>query len=174
MEPAFAHWRDHAQKHGRAGLLKLSKFVFLKFVVLLLRMGVTGMRRRGHYSSNSGIPAPTSQGAFEDILYTIRDAGIPPYKEGEQLPDGRQATAEDPLLWVWRFADGLRQHWQEMVSPGSILVADERMIGWTGATNIHITVLPNKPVPKGVCLKTLVDGHTRVMLNCEFVESKVQ
>jgi hypothetical protein len=97
MEPAFAHWRDHAQKHGRAGLANLSKSMFLKFVVLLLRMGVTGLRRRDHYFSNSRIPAPMSQGTFEGILYTIRDAGFPPYKEGEQLPDGRQATAEDPL-----------------------------------------------------------------------------
>jgi hypothetical protein len=75
---------------------------------------------------------------------------------------------------VRRFAVDLRQHWQEIFAPGSILVVDETMIGWTGATNIHITVLPNKPVPKGVCLKTLVDGHTRVMLNFEFVESKVE
>jgi hypothetical protein len=174
MEPAFAHWRDHAQKHGRAGLANLSKSVFLKFAVLLLRMGVTGLRRRDHYFSNARIPAPMSQGTFEGILYTIRDAGFPPYKEGEQLPDDRQATAEDPLSWVRRFADDLRQHWQEIFAPGSILVVDETMIGWTGATNIHITVLPNKPVPKGVCLKTLVDGHTRVMLNFEFVESKVE
>jgi hypothetical protein len=25
------------------------------------------------------------------------------------------------------------------------MVVDESMIGWTGATNVHITVLPNKP-----------------------------
>jgi hypothetical protein len=47
--------------------------------------------------------------------------------------------------------------------PGSVLVAEETMFGWKEATNIHITFLPNKPTGKGVCLKTLVHGHTRVM-----------
>jgi hypothetical protein len=44
------------------------------------------------------------------------------------------------------------------------------MIGWTEATNIHITYLPNKPKSRRVCLKTIADGHTRVMLGMEFVE----
>jgi hypothetical protein len=68
----------------------------------------------------------------------------------------------------------LQAHRQEVYVPGSILVADETMVGWKGATNIHITVLSNKPTGKGVCLKTLVDGHTRVMTALEFVESKEQ
>jgi hypothetical protein len=37
---------------------------------------------------------------------------------------------------------------------------------------VHITYLPNKPTDHGVCLKTLVDGYTRVILSLEFVESK--
>jgi hypothetical protein len=45
------------------------------------------------------------------------------------------------------------------------------MVGWTGATNIHIAYLPNKPTDKGVCLKTLCDARTRFMFNLEFVES---
>jgi hypothetical protein len=49
-----------------------------------------------------------SQGSFEGILYATRDAGFPPYKEGEQLPDGRQSTAEDPFSWARRFAHDLR------------------------------------------------------------------
>jgi hypothetical protein len=97
-----------------------------------------------------GFPHPCRR-EFEGIhLFTSRDAGFPLYKEGEQLPDGRQATAEDSLSWVRRFADELRQRWQEIFASGSILVADETKISSTGATNIHITVLPNKPVPKGV------------------------
>jgi hypothetical protein len=51
------------------------------------------------------------------------------------------------------------------------MVVDESMIGWTDATNVHITVLPNKA---GVCLKTLCDARTRVMLATEFVESAQQ
>jgi hypothetical protein len=38
--------------------------------------------------------------------------------------------------------------WQELFVPGTVLVADETMVGWTGATNIHITYLPNKPTEK--------------------------
>jgi hypothetical protein len=53
------------------------------------------------------------------------------------------------------------------------MVVDEPMIGWTGTTNVHITVIPNKPIDKGVCLKTLCDARTRVMLATEFVESAV-
>jgi hypothetical protein len=30
----------------------------------------------------------------------------------------------------------------------SVLVADETMVGWTGARNAHITVLPKKPTDK--------------------------
>jgi hypothetical protein len=57
----------------------------------------------------------------------------------------------------------LPAHWEEVYVPGSILVADETMVGWKGSTNIHSTFLLNKPKGEGVCLKTLVDGHTRVM-----------
>jgi hypothetical protein len=51
---------------------------------------------------------------------------------------------------------------------------DESMIGWTGATNVHITVLPNKPTEKGLCLKALCDARTCVLLALEFVESAAQ
>jgi hypothetical protein len=54
------------------------------------------------------------------------------------------------------------------------MVADETMIGFTGATNIHLTVLPDKPTSKGVCLKTLCDASTRVMIAAEFVEGKAE
>jgi hypothetical protein len=46
------------------------------------------------------------------------------------------------------------------------------MVGWAGATNIQITYLPNKATDKGVCLKTLCNARTRVMINLEFVEGK--
>jgi hypothetical protein len=51
-----------------------------------------------------------------------------------------------------RFADELQSHWQDVYKPGFSMVVDESMIGWTGAANVHITVLPNKPTPAGVCL----------------------
>jgi hypothetical protein len=56
--------------------------------------------------------------------------------------------------------------------PGTTLVADYTMVGWAGATNIQITYLPNKATDKGVCLKTLCNARTRVMINLEFVEGK--
>jgi hypothetical protein len=58
--------------------------------------------------------------------------------------------------------------------PGSVMVADETMIGFTWATNIHLTVLPNKPTSKGDCLKTLCDASIRVMIAAEFVEGKAE
>jgi hypothetical protein len=55
---------------------------------------------------------------------------------------------------------------------GPLTVAGESMIGWTGATNVHVIVLPNKPTDKGICLKTLCDARTRVMAALQFVESQ--
>jgi hypothetical protein len=39
---------------------------------------------------------------------------------------------------------------------------------------VHITVLPNKPTDKGICLKTLCDARTRLMLAVEFMDSAAQ
>jgi hypothetical protein len=61
--------------------------------------------------------------------------------------------------------------WQEEFVPGSVVVADETMVGWTGATNIHLKKLPNKPKSIGVCLKTPCDSQNRVMCSLEFAES---
>jgi hypothetical protein len=66
----------------------------------------------------------------------------------------------------------LQAHRREVYVPGSILVANETMVGWKGATNIHITILPDKPTGKGVSLKTLADGRTLVLTELVFVESK--
>jgi hypothetical protein len=155
-------WRTHAAKNGRNGLEKLDARIFLRFLSLLLKMAVTGLRRRALYFSEAVVSTTMTQRLFENLLYTIRDAGFPQYEEGDPLPDGRLATANDPLRQVRRFGDELQQHWQEVYVPGSLLVVDETMVGWTGATNAHITVLPNKPTDKGVCLKTACDAHTHV------------
>jgi hypothetical protein len=57
-----------------------------------------------------------------------------------------------------------------VIVPGAGVVADETMVGWTVATNIYITILPNKPTIKVVCWKTLCDTSTRIMVAMEFVE----
>jgi len=174
VEAEFPRWQQHAEEHGRRGLALLDKAMFLRFLALLVKMGLTGLRRREMYWHDPTVSTAMSLRTFENLLYTIRDAGFKAYEEGHPLPDGREAVADDPLKLVRRFVDELQAHWQEVYVPGSLLVADETMVGWKGATNIHITTLPNKPTSKGVCLKTLVDGHTRVMMALEFVESKEQ
>jgi hypothetical protein len=118
--------------------------------------------------------SPLSQSVFQIMLYTIRDAGFAAYDGGEQLPDGRRAFSDDPLRSVRRFCDEVQQCWQDVFVPGSVMVADKTMIGLTGATNIHLTVFPNKPTSTGVCLKTLCDASTRVMSATEFVEGKAE
>jgi hypothetical protein len=86
------------------------------------------------------------------------------------MPDGRHTTANDPLKTIRKWVDDIQEHWRAVYVPGSVLVVGASVIGWTGATNIPITYLPNKPTSRGVCLKTIADGHTWVMLGMEFVE----
>jgi hypothetical protein len=171
VEPCFEAWRKHAAEHDRLGLGSLDKSMMMRFLALLLKMGAMGLRRRDHYFAEG---APMTQPVFQNLIYTIRDVGFPAYPEGEPLTDGRTVCENDPLRRVRRFADDLQHAWQELVVPGSVIVADETMVGWTGATNIHITVLPNKPTSRGVCLKTLCDARTRVMVGFEFVEARAE
>jgi hypothetical protein len=173
VEGRFAHWEQHAEHSNRRGLRNLERPLFMKFLSLLLKMSLTGLRRRALYFEEESNPA-MPQRVFENILYTIRDVGFAPYQVTEIMPDGRPGWCEDPLGPVRRFADELQAHWQDVYKPGFSMVADESMIGWTGATNVHITVLPNKPTDKGVCMKTLCDARTRVMLAMEFVEAAQQ
>jgi hypothetical protein len=51
---------------------------------------------------------------------------------------------------------------------------DDDRLHWGGFTNINLTVLPNKPTSKGVCLRTLCDASIRVMIAAEFVEGKAE
>jgi hypothetical protein len=50
------------------------------------------------------------QRTFENLLYTIRDAGFEPYEEHQIIPDGREAWGGDPLRPMQRFADELQSH----------------------------------------------------------------
>jgi len=50
------------------------------------------------------------------------------------------------------------------------LVADESMVFWTGASEVHQTYLPRKPTPLGLMAKTLVDQATGILVNFEFDE----
>jgi hypothetical protein len=160
VDTEFPCWQQHARDNERGGLASLNKAMFMSLLALLVKMGLTGLRRRERYWQDSAVSAAMSLRTSENLLYTIKDAGF--------------HVSDDPLKRLRRFVIELHAHWQEVYLPGFILVADETMVGWKGATNIHITVLPQWPTGKGVCLKTLVDGHTCVMTALEFVESKEQ
>jgi hypothetical protein len=103
--------------------------MLLRFLSLLLKMAVTGLRRRALYCTDSVVSTTTTQRLFENLLNTIRDARFPRYEEGDPLTDGRLATANDRLRQVRRFGDELLQHWQEVYVPGSLLDVDETMVG---------------------------------------------
>jgi hypothetical protein len=100
----------------------------------------------------------------------IRDAGFATHEDGAVLSDGRVSSTDDPWKMVRKRVDGIQMHCRTVYEPGSLLVVDDSMIGWTGAATIHMTCLPNKPTSRGVCLKILADGNTRVMLAIDFVE----
>jgi hypothetical protein len=135
-------------------------------------MTVTGLRRRALYFIDAVVSTTLTPRLFEHLFLTIRDAGFPQYEEGDPLPNGRLATSNDSLQKLRTFGDELQQRWQEVYIPGSLLVVDETMVGWTGATNAHIAVLTNNSTDIGVWLKTACDAHRRVMVPFEFVESQ--
>jgi hypothetical protein len=120
------------------------------------------------------LSTPLSLTVFQKLLYTIRDAGFAVHDKGEQVLDGCRAFSDEPALLGKHSTDEVQQCWQDVFLPGSVMVADETMIGFTGANNIHLSVLPNKPTSKGVCLKTLCDASTRVMIAAEYVEGKAE
>jgi hypothetical protein len=55
----------------------------------------------------------------------------------------RVFSTDDPLKMVRKWVDDIKVHWRTGYKPGSQLVVDESMIGWTGAMNIHMAYLPN-------------------------------
>lgn len=62
--------------------------------------------------------------------------------------------------------------WRSAWSPGTYLVPDESMVFWVGGGAPHLTLIPRKPTPLGIMLKTMCCGSTGVMLNAEISESK--
>jgi hypothetical protein len=55
--------------------------MFLRFLSMLLKMAVTGLRRRALYFTDAVVSTTMTRRLFEDLLYTIRDDGFPQYEE---------------------------------------------------------------------------------------------
>lgn len=70
------------------------------------------------------------------------------------------------------FLNDVADRWNESWCAGTYLTIDESMIGWQGAASAHLTYLPRKPTPLGLCLKTICDSSSGVMLEWEFVDCK--
>jgi hypothetical protein len=102
----FDHWAQHAEQNDRQDLSGLDNAMAMKFMSLLFKMSLTGLRRRVRYFKEGSNPA-LPQRTFENLLYTIRDAGLEPNEVGTLMLDGREAWDEDPLRPVRRFADEL-------------------------------------------------------------------
>lgn len=71
---------------------------------------------------------------------------------------------------VERFVSDCSKHWQRQYKPGRYLIPDETMIFWTGQGG-HITHMPRKPTPVGICMKSMADSN-RIILNLELMEGK--
>lgn len=60
--------------------------------------------------------------------------------------------------------------WREAWNAGTILVIDESMVAWEGATSAHLTLIPRKPTPLGFMFKTLGCASSNILVNLEAVE----
>jgi hypothetical protein len=67
---------QHARDNERGDLASLRKGVFMKCLALLVKMGLTGLRRRELCWQDFDVCAAMSLRTFENLLLTVRDAGF--------------------------------------------------------------------------------------------------
>lgn len=67
----------------------------------------------------------------------------------------------------------LNDAWYNAWQPGSILVCDESMAAWEGATQAHLTLIPRKPTPLGFMFKVTCCASSKVLIFFEPVEGKL-
>ena len=78
----------------------------------------------------------------------------------------------DPFHGIRRRLEMCNTTWQESWEAGSFIITDKSMVPWTGCTSdVHLTPMPRKPSPLGVCLKTLADC-SNILLLMELVEGQ--
>lgn len=174
-------WKHYASSKNMTGLTLLDESLVLVWIAISLFMGIFNLRRRSRYFEDGiqfinshQISRYMSQTTWESLLACFRDSGFEPYAEGDQLPDGRPAKHcdKDPYSFFRRFGDKMQSHWRQAFVPGRALCVDETMIGWGGTSNMHMTYLPRKPIPRGLMLRTVVDAVSKVMLGYEICECK--
>jgi hypothetical protein len=49
VEPCFEGWRKHTAEHVRRGLNNFGSKPFIRYIALVLKMGLLGLRRRVHH-----------------------------------------------------------------------------------------------------------------------------
>jgi hypothetical protein len=67
----------------------------------------------------------------------------------------------------------LNDAWRDSWQPGTILVCDESMAAWEGATLAHLTLIPRKPTPLGFMFKVTCCASSKIMIFFEPVEGKM-
>jgi hypothetical protein len=110
-----------------------------------------------------------SAGAFEKLIGVMKDH-LPQYKPGDVLSDGRTVNDKDRLQPVRMFFDIIFALVREKFTPGADLVPDETMIPWTADSGPHLTHMPRKPAPLGVCGRTVACGITCILMVWEWME----
>lgn len=77
----------------------------------------------------------------------------------------------DGILEVQPWLDECCTKWRDAWNPGTYMILDESMIFWVGTGDVHLTLIPRKPTPLGIMLKTIVCGHSGVLLGAEICEA---
>ena len=174
-------WKRAADEEKRTyrGLKELYKALFLAYMAVSLLQGHSGVCSRqvvfGHDEEGVILNKWTwthhiSAAQYQSITSLIGKAGFSAYEPGHLLADGRTVMDTDSMGKVRKFTDLMFQTFRSVYTPGRLLVEDDSMIEWTGASVMHKVYIANKPHLEGFCIKTLVDGNTRIILAGEFVE----
>ena len=107
---------------------------------------------------------------YQALVSLIGHEGFEQYDPTHVLPDGRVMLETDSFRKVRKFTDLMFETFRNAYTPGRLIVVDETMIEWTGASVIYTVYISNKPHPEGICIKSLVDANSRVLLAGEFIE----
>ena len=184
MQAQVRTWKEVAgdQKRTYRGLQDLDESMLLAFMAVSILQGYLGVRsREAMFPGSEGIILNKSVRCrhisldqCKALTSLIGHESFHQYEVNHHLPDGRQVQSDDQLRHVRRFTDTMFETFRHAYVPGPLLVVDETMIEWTGASVIYTIYISNKPHPEGICIKTVVDGNSRVLLAGEIVEDPYQ